>query len=125
VTWSFFIERRPPSMNDRLHNSGPTRFAYAKVRDLWILEFRAVRLVHRIPLATGPRRLVARRQYSGREQERDRINLIGGYKPVIDAMVLEGLLVDDAPRWLDDSYAQERVAKGNLSGVLFVMEDLI
>lgn len=124
MIWRFFIERRPPSLNDRLHNSGPTRFAYAKVRDLWIMEFRAARLAHRIPAATGPRSLRAVRQYSGREQERDRVNLIGGYKPVIDAMVSEGLLVDDAPKWLDDRYEQERVAKGHASGVGFELADI-
>jgi hypothetical protein len=124
VTWQFFIVRRPPSMNDRLHNSGPTRFAYAKVRDLWIYEFRAARLAHRIPQATGPRRLVARRQYSGREQERDFVNLVGGFKPIVDAMVREGLLVDDKPALLADEYAQERVEKTQPSGVLFVLSDI-
>jgi hypothetical protein len=122
--WRFFIERRPPSLNDRLHNSGPTRFAYAKVRDLWILEFRAARLAHRIPKATGPRRLVARRQYSGREQARDYINLVGGFKPIVDAMVTEGLLVDDEPAMLADRYEQERVAKGQASGIGFELADL-
>lgn len=125
MIWRFFIERRPPSLNDRLHNSGPTRFAYAKVRDLWIMEFRAVRLAHRIPAATGPRSLRAVRQYSGREQERDYINLVGGFKPVIDAMVSEGLLVDDAPALLADRYEQERVAKGQASGVGFELADIV
>lgn len=119
MTWSFFVERRPPSLNDRLHNSGPTRFAYAKVRDLWIMEFRAARLAHRIPRATGRRSLLARREYSGREQERDYINLVGGFKPIVDAMVHEGLLVDDKPAMLVDRYEQLRVEKGRPSGVLF------
>lgn len=124
MTWRFFVERRPPSMNERLHNSGPTRFAYAKVRDLWILEFRAARLAHRIPKATGPRRMLARRAYGGREQERDYVNLVGGFKPIVDAMVREGLLVDDEPAQLADRYEQARVGKGERCGVWFELADI-
>jgi hypothetical protein len=123
VTWTFFIARRPPSLNERLHNGGPTRFAYAKVRDAWIWEFRAARLAHGIPAATGPRRLIARRIYSGREQERDFVNLVGGYKPVIDAMVRERLLVDDRPAMLADTYEQVRIP-GQPSGVWFELAEL-
>lgn len=65
------------------------------------------------------------RQYSGREQERDYINLCGGFKPIVDAMVSEGLLVDDAPAMLADRYEQERVAKGQPSGVAFELVDLV
>jgi hypothetical protein len=39
-------------------------------------------------------------------------NLVGGLKPIVDAMVDVGLLVDDSPRWLNDHYHQrvERLA---------------
>lgn len=124
MTWSFFIARRPPSLNDRLHNSGPTRWRYAKVRDEWCLEVRAARLAQGIPKATGPRMLLVRRLYKGREQERDFINLVGGYKPVVDALVLEGLLVDDRPAMLVDAYEQERVDKGRQSGVWFELGEV-
>ena len=59
----------------------------------------------------------------GREQERDYVNLVGGCKLVVDALVLEGLLVDDKPALLDDRYLQERVAKDQPSGVWFELAD--
>lgn len=42
-------------------------------------------------------------------------NLIGGIKAALDALVLEGLLWDDSPRWLQDVYHQERCRKGHES----------
>jgi hypothetical protein len=36
----------------------------------------------------------------------DKGNLIGGCKPLLDALVRLGLLVDDSPEWLDDHYRQ-------------------
>ena len=36
----------------------------------------------------------------------DADNLIGGCKPIVDALVKETLLVDDSPKWLDGSYSQ-------------------
>ena len=52
------------------------------------------------------------RTYSGRQKLRDRGNLIGGLKPVLDAMTLTGLIVDDSPKWLTDYYHQARVETG-------------
>lgn len=33
-------------------------------------------------------------------------NLVGGFKPILDAMTLEFLLFDDSPEWVDDHYTQ-------------------
>lgn len=33
-------------------------------------------------------------------------NLVGGCKPLVDALVRCGLAWDDAPRWLDVAYRQ-------------------
>lgn len=43
-------------------------------------------------------------------------NLVGGgMKAVLDALVLEGLLKDDSPKWVQDAYHQERCRKGQES----------
>lgn len=39
--------------------------------------------------------------------ELDYGNLVGGCKPLLDALVREGLIFDDSPTWLDDAYAQK------------------
>jgi hypothetical protein len=35
-------------------------------------------------------------------------NLVGGFKPVLDAMRMEFLLFDDSPDWVDGKYRQEK-----------------
>ena len=39
-------------------------------------------------------------------------NLVGGCKPLLDAMKLSGLIVDDAPKWINDEYFQEKCKRG-------------
>jgi hypothetical protein len=43
----------------------------------------------------------------------DKGNLIGGCKPILDALVLEGLIYDDSIEWLDDAYEQHKAKKGD------------
>lgn len=112
VVWSFHIERKTPSMNDRLANAGPRAFMYRKERDAWCWLFRAMRLKHQIPVARYRRRVTLTRMYTGRERERDRDNLIGGMKAVVDAMVSECLLLDDTSRGAEIYYAQKQGQRG-------------
>lgn len=105
-SWSFFIERRTPSMNDRLANTGPRAFVYRKERDAWCWLFRAKKLELRIPIALCRRRVTLTRLYAGRERERDKDNLIGGLKAVVDAMVSEALLFNDTSIGAEIHYAQ-------------------
>lgn len=53
-------------------------------------------------------------------RELDYGNLVGGCKPVIDAIVREGLLYDDSPTWLIEDYRQLRVAKDAERTVILV-----
>lgn len=124
MTWRWFIAKRLPSLNDRLQNAGASRWKYAAERGEWALWFRTAKLKHAIPKATKPRKLVVTRVYCGREQERDYVNLVGGCKAVVDALVNEGLLVDDKPKWLADEYRQVRGTDGDRSGTWFELEDL-
>lgn len=45
-------------------------------------------------------------------------NLVGGFKPILDALVSEGMLVDDAPRWLQDRYQQLVQKRGRWTQML-------
>ena len=112
--WKFIIDRDPPSLNERLHNAGPTRWKYARLRDEWALLFTVERLRLAIPKATGKRVVTLQRLYNGRQQERDYGNLVGGCKLVIDAMVKCHLLQDDAPSMLDDTYLQQKSGRKGL-----------
>lgn len=107
-SWTFLIERDPPSLNARIFNSGPRRWVYKRERDVWCWEIRAARLLQRIPKAVGRRRVTLTRVFDGRQQERDRDNLAGGLKSFVDAMVLEGMLVDDGETMAEIHYQQER-----------------
>jgi hypothetical protein len=114
ASWAFTIDRKPPSLNNHVINVGVTRFAYGRERDAWMWEFRAVRLLQRIPKAVLRRRVTLTRIYAGREREWDRDNFSGGAKPVVDAMVLEGLIEDDSSASAEIYYAQERGARAGL-----------
>lgn len=121
MTWGFFVGMRLPSLNDYVHNSGPSRWRYKKQREDWRLLIRnaARRDAPDLAAAVGKRTLLVRREYKGREKERDFVNLVGGCKVVVDALVLEGLLKDDCPALLADRYEQVRVGKECPSGVWF------
>jgi len=39
-------------------------------------------------------------------------NLVGGAKPLMDALVRERVIQDDSPRWVEEIYLQEIVSRG-------------
>jgi len=121
AAYVFRIDRDPPSLNERLHNAGDRRWAYAKQRNEWLQWFMVARANHGITLASGRRRVTLTRLYGGRQQERDRDNLVGGMKVIVDAMVHALLLHDDSPQWAEIHYAQER---GAARGLRVQIEDL-
>lgn len=120
--WERFFPRQPPSQNE-IGKSVGARKVYKHERDAWTWEMRAWRLSAGGPTAaSGVRRIFFERLYTGRQQARDLGNLIGGMKPVLDAVKLEGLIVDDAPKWLIDAYSQRRDELR--SGLLVTLEEL-
>lgn len=111
-------------MNDRIVNSGPTRHAYRQAKETWAWHLRAARLNGRIPIATKGglrRRVTLTRIYGGREREWDPDNWIGGAKVIVDALVAENLIADDAKAFVAIEYFQER---GTPSGVRFKIEEI-
>lgn len=147
LVFGFRVERDPPSLNQRLFNTGPRAHLYRKERDLWCWEFRAKRLELKIPRAMPPgdqlwrmtifgrvagvgayetakRRVTLTRIYAGRQKERDRDNLIGGMKACVDALVLEGLIGGDDPHSAELHYDQRAAAPDETPGLSITLEVL-
>lgn len=120
--WEMLIDRDPPSLNDRFVNAGAQRWRYKKERDEWHWLVRAARLNYRVPVAGQLRRRVTMvRLFNGRQRERDTDNLAGGMKAIVDALVLERLIVGDDPKSAEIHYTQ---TKGPLRGLRVIIEDL-
>lgn len=60
--------------------------------------------------AEGPRLVRIVRRYRSARYELDHDNLVGGCKPLVDALVKVGLLADDRPGLVTVTYEQERGA---------------
>ena len=73
----------------------------------------------RLPEAPAPVRAVVRVIRRG-PRDLDYGNLVGGAKPLLDALVREHVVHDDSPRWLEEIYLQERVRKGRESTSIWV-----
>lgn len=76
--------------------------AYQQERDVWYYLIRA-QLVPRLPI----KRKVYGVILSYRSKQLDYGNLVGGAKPIPDALVKLGYLKDDNPTWCEFVYAQE------------------
>lgn len=121
--WEFILPLEPPSQNVVAQNKGNhvARRKYKKYRDDYVLLLQAAMGQLCIPRATKLRRVVITRLYAGRGQPRDRANIVGGCKPLMDAMHRVGLLVDDSEQYVQDFYRQ---MPSNESGVAISIEEL-
>jgi hypothetical protein len=119
--WEILLALEPPSQNEIAGNKGDfaSRRRYKKYRDDygWLLKSWA----REIPPPAGRRRVIVTRYYAGRGRRYDKGNLIGGCKPLLDAMVLAGLLIDDCEEDVEDHYGQERA---DHPGVHIILEEL-
>jgi len=120
-SWTFFVPHKASSANARVVNSGNARWKYAKEREDWMAWISAKRPIEACK-ATTLRRVTLTRYFTGRERLMDRINYAAGCKPILDAMVRSGLLVDDNPKHLRDHYQQIR--DEHLSGVEIRIEEI-
>lgn len=119
VQWTFRVEHKLLSQNKAPANKGNTRWSYGQKRTAWTLLIKNAS--RDIPRPTGKRRVVLTRMYSGRESLWDDGNLVGGAKMVIDALVRAGVLIDDASKFAEVVYRQE---KGDWSGARFEVGDV-
>lgn len=110
------------SLNAHAVNAGHARHAYRRSRDQWQWTVTAARLAQRIPVAQAKRRVTIRRIIGYRQREFDLDNLVGGCKPLVDALVRDGLLVGDRRDQAEISYEQVKVDGGR--GVVVVLEEL-
>jgi hypothetical protein len=120
--WEMLVPLPARSQN-RIGNSGGRRFQYAKIRDDFELAVLALSRALRIPRATKCRRVTFTRLYAKGGQLFDRGNLIGGLKPLLDALVRRDLLIDDSEKWVEDYYAQQLSDDPRRVGVLVVLEE--
>jgi hypothetical protein len=112
--WEFTLPKRIESANTYTVNKGNSRWRYSKVRDEWQWLVKAATLDQigrghwglACARPSSKRRVTITRRYAGRCQEIDRDNL--GVKPLVDALVREGVIHDDAPAWLELHVMQVR-----------------
>lgn len=121
ASWEFVLEHEMLSLNARVSNVGSARWRYAKERDAWSWLVRAAKLKHGITPATGRRRMTLTRIYARGQRALDDDNLKGGTKPLVDAIVREGLLGDDTRAWLELHHDQE---PGTERAVRVLLEEL-
>lgn len=97
ASWTIAIDRMSVSLNAHIVNHGPSRYKYKKHRDTWAQEFMVARVNQKIPRATSKRFSVITRRFKRHGQVLlDYDNLVGGMKPLVDALVIEQLLLDDS-----------------------------
>lgn len=112
-SWEWEIGLELASLN--AHQQNDSRgWAYRKSRDTWTALMRSAAVAAAMPVPTEKRRVLFTRLYSGREREWDDDNLIGGAKLARDAMERAGIILSDARRWAQFSYAQEKGARRGL-----------
>lgn len=107
--WTFAVPCRVPSLNERMQNAGPGRWAYTRLRGSWATAMKV--LARDIPRATGKRGVRLTRVLGKRQRMYDYDNFVGGAKSCIDSMVKAGLIVGDSAKFVDVTYEQERGAK--------------
>ncbi len=99
------IRRRVPSQNQSQYRHWSL---YHAEKEMWFVLLRA-QLTPRKP-ADEPIRMVLR---SYRTRLMDYANLVGGAKPIPDALIRLGHLKDDSPRWFHCEYFQFQVPKND------------
>ena len=119
--WSMVIEMTAVSQNV-LKRKYRHHAAYAKLRDAYRILVRNQMRLRGVPPAKCRRRVYLTRLMTKGERSFDRGNLIGGLKPMLDALKLEGAIVDDSEQWCDDRYAQDR--HKFTPAILVALEDL-
>lgn len=99
--WAFYVPQGLPTQNDI---TKVNRFEYKRTRDIWHKYLLAIKMGARIPDAYDKRRVTVYRAMGYRRSAYDRVNFMGGCKPVIDAMVKVAMLIDDSAAHMEDHY---------------------
>lgn len=103
ATRLIIIKRKVPSQNQSQYRHWSL---YHAEKEAWFVLLRAQLTPRKAP--EEPVRLVLR---SYRARLMDYANLVGGAKPIPDALIRLGYLKDDSPRWFHCEYFQFQVKK--------------
>lgn len=74
------------------------------------------------PRAQGPMKVHIT---SFRTKLLDKDNLVGGCKPILDALRNQGLIKDDSPEWVEVDYQQVKVNGGSQTKTVIQLEPII
>lgn len=107
-TWELEIPYIVKSMNAHHVNAGAARHVYRRDRGIIQTALMVERRRLRVPRAIKLRQATLTRVMGYGQREFDRDNLHGGCKIVVDAMVIEELLVGDTREWARVFYDQVR-----------------
>jgi hypothetical protein len=83
----------------------------SELRDTCQMIIRVFLRVRPLPQARAPYRATVSVLRLGKRML-DYGNLVGGCKPVLDALVREGVIRDDSPRWVAEQYNQDKAPRG-------------
>lgn len=118
--WVLTLDKRLSTVNDRTVNAPSVAWRYKRERIDWAWHVRAARLKVGAHLATKhKRRVMIERVYAGQCKEMDERNV--DVKALVDVLVTEQLVVDDAPRWLELHVTQRR---GDSNVTVVTVEEL-
>lgn len=108
-----------PSLNEFI---GRRWYAKNKLKTAWVQLLLLAPGMHAARTAPATKRMRLDITRVGK-RNLDRVNLWGGVKPVEDAMVTLGLLVDDSERWCDLCVGQRRPEKGEVPHTILVVQE--
>jgi len=90
-------------------------YAYPKERDEWMIRLRCALM----PRVMAPQHKIFARIISYRVGPLlDYGNLVGGAKPIPDCLIRLGYLKDDAPKWFECEYLQEKCKRDEARTVI-------
>lgn len=95
IAWSLITSQPVQGLNTILDWKEKAAWRYAREQDTWRHLLGQWALADRIPAAIGKRRLTLERVYSGGQCPLDTYDLIGGIRPVIDALRSTLIVVAD------------------------------
>ncbi len=106
------------------NNRGWGGYKYRKTKGKFEAAVSAALRRTAIPPATKFRRLVVTRIFGKGQRPYDEGNLVGGAKPLVDALRDAKVIVDDSPKWVQIWYRQERSPRGK-EHVEVLVEELV
>jgi hypothetical protein len=110
-SWVIEFPEYWPSQN-KLGGNAKLAFQYRRYR--YKMEDGMKHYGEHVPSAFAKaRRVTMTRKFGKGKRAYDRGNLIGGAKPLVDAMVRYGKIYGDTENWLEDHYKQERSGDDN------------